>query len=173
MTYKPYKMKGSPMKRNFGIGSPAKDIQSWGIKPGGGWEDDWHIKDSHNKAHKAGNNPHKTEQKKKKDTGDKETTPNKHIKLNKDDVMVPHDHGKDPRPKPPKPPRDEGIKRRKKTKWDQKSVPSSPTKQKETYGGRDKKEVKKDLKKHRKNINKATTSKDKAKHSKKYYNTMF
>tara|TARA_R100000458_G_C8160151_1_gene164549 strand:+ start:186 stop:605 length:420 start_codon:yes stop_codon:yes gene_type:complete len=49
----------------------------------------------------------------------------------------------------------------------------SPAKQKETYGGRDKKKVKKELSKHRKNIDKATTEKDKAKHSKKYYNTMF
>ena len=49
----------------------------------------------------------------------------------------------------------------------------TPAKQKETYGGRDKKKVKKELSKHRKNIDKATTSKDKAKHSKKYYSTMF
>jgi hypothetical protein len=50
---------------------------------------------------------------------------------------------------------------------------NSPVKQKETYGGKNKKEVKKELSKHRKNIDKSTTSKKKAEHSKKYYSTMF
>ena len=34
MTYKPFKMKGSPMKRNFGVGSP-NNLNNFGIGPGG------------------------------------------------------------------------------------------------------------------------------------------
>ena len=34
MTYKPFKMKGSPMKRNFGIGAPNK-LNNFGVGPGG------------------------------------------------------------------------------------------------------------------------------------------
>ena len=40
MAYKPFKMKGSPMKRNFGIGSP-NNLNNFGIGPGGSpWKQD-------------------------------------------------------------------------------------------------------------------------------------
>ena len=40
MAYKPFKMKGSPMKRNFGVGSP-NNLNNFGVGPGGSpWKAD-------------------------------------------------------------------------------------------------------------------------------------
>ena len=54
MTYKPFKMKGSPMQRNFGIGSPINKIKHG---EGQEWEHEHMEKVAHPNTPEAHNVP--------------------------------------------------------------------------------------------------------------------